>query len=80
MNGKLGSLNEAEKDAIEILTKAIINKIAHGPISFMKQSIKTKKINQHVDFVQRVFGLDEFVSDTEPEEAKTSEYEIDHRN
>ena len=64
MNGKLGSLNEAEKDAIEILTKAIINKIAHGPISF----------------IQRVFGLDEFVSDTEPEEAKTSEYEIDHRN
>jgi hypothetical protein len=46
----------------------------------MKQSIKTKKINQHVDFVQRVFGLDEFVSGTEPEEAKTSEYEIDHRN
>ena len=80
MNGKLGSLNEAEKDAIEILTKAIINKIAHGPISFMKQSIKTKKINQHVDFVQRVFGLDEFVSDAEPEESKTSDYEIDHRN
>ncbi|MDA8407967.1 MAG: glutamyl-tRNA reductase [Deltaproteobacteria bacterium] len=80
MNGKLGSLNEAEKDAVEILTKAIINKIAHGPIAFMKQSVKTKKINQHVDFVQRVFGLDEFVSGNEPEEAKTSEYEIDHRN
>ncbi len=80
MNGKLGPLSDAEKDAIEILTKAIINKIAHGPISFMKQSIKTKKINQHVDFVQRVFGLDEFVSGTEPKEVKTSEYETDHRN
>ena len=80
MNGKLGSLSAAERESIEILTKAIINKIAHGPISFMKQSIKTKKINQHVDFVQRVFDLDEFVAGTEQEEIETPNYELDHRN
>ncbi|MCX5873959.1 MAG: glutamyl-tRNA reductase [Deltaproteobacteria bacterium] len=80
MNGKFGSLDETEREAIDILTKAIINKIAHGPISFMKQSIKTTRRDQHVDFVQRVFGLDTFVSETESEEVKTSDYETDYRN
>lgn len=80
MNGKLGSLDETEREAIDILTKAIINKIAHGPISFMKQSLKTTRRDQHVDFVQRVFGLDTFVSETESEEVKTSDYETDYRN
>ncbi|MGC8603356.1 MAG: glutamyl-tRNA reductase [Desulfomonilaceae bacterium] len=80
MNGKLSSLSDAERESIEILTKAIINKIAHGPISFMKHSIKSRKSNQHVDFVQRVFNLDQFISDAGSEEIKTSDYEIDHRN
>ncbi len=80
MNGKLNDLNVAERDAIEILTRAIVNKIAHGPISFMKKSIKTSRSNQHVDFVQRVFDLDTFVSDDDSEEIKTSDHEIDNRN
>ncbi|MDQ1284996.1 MAG: Glutamyl-tRNAGlu reductase, dimerization domain, partial [Thermodesulfobacteriota bacterium] len=78
--GRLAELNDTEREAIDILTKSIINKIAHGPISFMKQSLKTSRHNQHIDFVQRVFDLNTFVSGSESEEAQILDHETDHRN
>ncbi|MFH0957671.1 MAG: glutamyl-tRNA reductase, partial [Pseudomonadota bacterium] len=80
LNGRLTRLSDAEREAIDILTKSIINKIAHGPITFMKQSLKTTRHNQHIDFVQRVFDLNTFVSGSESEEAQISDHETDHRN
>ncbi len=80
LNGRLAELNDTEREAIDILTKSIINKIAHGPISFMKPSLKTSRHNQHIDFVQRVFDLNSFVSGSESEEAQILDHETDHRN
>ena len=80
MNGRLSRLSDSEREAIDILTRSIINKIAHGPISFMKQSLNTSRHNQHIDFVQRVFDLDNFVSGSESEEAQILDHETDHRN
>jgi glutamyl-tRNA reductase len=80
LNGRLAPLSDSERESIDILTKSIINKIAHGPISFMKQSLKTSRHNQHIDFVQRVFDLNTFVSGSESEEAQISDHETDHRN
>lgn len=79
-NGKLARLDPAEREIIEMITRAIINKIAHDPISFIKQSGTRARRNLCLDMAQRMFKLDGFVSTLEPGEEERTENEPHHRN
>ncbi len=58
MNGKLSDLSPEQRDAVERITRSIINKIAHDPISFLKRTGASSKRNTYLDLTQRVFNLE----------------------
>jgi glutamyl-tRNA reductase len=68
LNGKLGHLGASEREAVEAVTRAIVNKIAHEPIVFLKHSGVTSKGPLYLDAVQKLFGLDSLSGDAEPED------------
>lgn len=56
-NGKLSSLTPAQRDTVEIITRSIINKIAHDPIAFLKKAGSSSKRNDYFYAAQRMFRL-----------------------
>jgi glutamyl-tRNA reductase len=61
MRGKLGPLTAQQEQAIEQLTRGIIAKIAHGPISALRRNAGDATV---IDRIRNIFRLDE---ETEPE-------------
>lgn len=63
--GRLGSLSEDQERALEALTRGIINKVAHGPISELRRQAaaqaetSTRGEGELVSAVRRMFGLRE---------------------
>lgn len=57
VRGKLGALTPQQEDAIEALTRGIINKIAHGPISELRRRAGDPEGVHVVDAIRRVFHL-----------------------
>ncbi|MBD3398682.1 glutamyl-tRNA reductase, partial [Candidatus Micrarchaeota archaeon] len=57
MNGKLSGLTQEQKEAIEAITKGIINKIAHDPIVFLKKMSSRNSGNHYTDVTQKMFHL-----------------------
>ncbi len=66
-NGKLANLTPDQREAVEIITRAIVNKIAHYPVSFLKKTKSGPKQSLYLDVVQKLFALDSEV-DTLTEE------------
>lgn len=58
LNGKLGNLSPEEREAIENITRSIINKVAHDPIVFLKEAGNSPKQRTYLDFARKIFGLD----------------------
>lgn len=58
LNGKLSNLSTADRETVEMITRSIINKIAHDPILFLKRAGKSSRRNQLLDVAQRLFNLD----------------------
>lgn len=57
---RLGQLSPEQEDALDALTRGIINKVAHGPISEMRRHAAghaTGEANEVVSFVRRMFRL-----------------------
>ena len=54
---KLGPLDPEQEKALESLTRSIINKIAHPPISEMKKLASHPDGLHFVQFVKRAFNL-----------------------
>ncbi len=73
LNGKLSELSQNEREIVELITRSIINKIAHDPISFLKQTGLTNKQNIYLDLVQRLFRLDTTSENGEQGEKEKSE-------
>jgi glutamyl-tRNA reductase len=71
INGKLGELTPAERDAVEMITRSIINKIAHDPISFLKKAGKRSKGSTYLDITQRLFNLNGFRTDDEAKDEES---------
>jgi len=67
-NGKLASLTPDQRRTVEIVTRGIINKIAHDPISFLKKTGTESKRNLHLDVAQKMFKLDGLALDANLEE------------
>jgi glutamyl-tRNA reductase len=57
MRGKLGALTPEQEQALEVLTKSIINKIAHGPISELRRHATQPDGHHFVAAIRKVFRL-----------------------
>ncbi|MFH1115032.1 MAG: glutamyl-tRNA reductase [Pseudomonadota bacterium] len=65
INGKLSELTPAEREAVEMITRSIINKIAHDPISFLKKAGTRSKGKTYLDIAQRLFNINGLRADDE---------------
>jgi glutamyl-tRNA reductase len=59
VRGRLGSLSPEQELAIEALTRGIVNKIMHTPVSALKTAAREPEATTVVDLVRRLFNLPE---------------------
>jgi len=59
MRSRLGQLTPQQEEALEALTKAIINKIAHGPISELRRTAAEPDGAETVGIIRKVFRFGE---------------------
>lgn len=57
--GKLGALTPQQEEAIEALTRGIINKLAHGPISEIRRVANEPDGPNAIEAIRRMFRLGE---------------------
>jgi glutamyl-tRNA reductase len=58
MRGKLGALTPEQEQAIEAMTKGMMNKIAHGPISEIRRQSSHPEGHLIIAAIRKVFRLD----------------------
>ena len=54
---KLGPLSPDQEKALEALTRGMMNKVAHHPITEMKQMAGHPDGRRYIEFVRRTFNL-----------------------
>jgi len=54
---RMKHLSDKDKAAIDYLSKAIVNKLIHGPSMLLKQTEQNEAGNPAVDIVRKMFGL-----------------------
>ena len=59
VRGRLGPLNPEQELAVEALTRGIVNKIMHTPISTLKSAAREPEATTVIDLVRRLFNLQE---------------------
>jgi|GraSoiStandDraft_46_1057282.scaffolds.fasta_scaffold01801_3 glutamyl-tRNA reductase len=59
VRGRLGSLSPDQELAVDALTRGIINKIMHTPISTLKTAARESEATTVIDLVRRLFNLQE---------------------
>jgi glutamyl-tRNA reductase len=57
--GRLASLNAEQQEAVEALTRGMLNKILHGPLTEMKSGAGNPEHRTLVQMVRRMFGVNE---------------------
>ena len=57
MRSKFGTLTPEQEQALEALTKSIINKVAHGPISELRRHASEPDGHQFIATIRKVFRL-----------------------
>jgi glutamyl-tRNA reductase len=57
VRGRLGQLTPDQEIAVEALTRGIINKVMHTPITTLKTAAKESEVTTVVDVVRRLFNL-----------------------
>ncbi|MGH9674060.1 MAG: glutamyl-tRNA reductase [Bryobacteraceae bacterium] len=57
LRGKLGPLTPQQEEALEALTRGLVNKIAHGPISELRRGAQQLNGLPVADFIRRIFRL-----------------------
>jgi glutamyl-tRNA reductase len=72
VRGRLGPLSPDQELALEKLTRGIINKIMHTPISTLKTAARGPEVTTLIDVVRRLFKLQEKAEDVthSPRETK----------
>ena len=55
---QLGPLTEEQRQALEVLTASITQKLLHDPIIFLKRNRRPRNPHQELDLVRRLFHLD----------------------
>jgi len=59
VRGRLGALSPEQELAVEALTRGIVNKIMHTPVSTLKTAAREPEATTVVDLVRRLFNLQE---------------------
>lgn len=59
VRGRLGALTPQQEEAVETLTRGLINKIAHTPIAELRRHASLPDGLQTVDMIRRLFRLDD---------------------
>ena len=59
MRGKLGNLSPQQEEALEALTRGIINKIAHGPISELRRMAAQPEGHHFASVIRKAFRLND---------------------
>jgi glutamyl-tRNA reductase len=57
VRGRLGALSPEQEMAVEALTRGIINKIMHTPITTLKSAARDSEATTVVELVRRIFNL-----------------------
>jgi glutamyl-tRNA reductase len=57
VRGRLGALSPEQELAIETMTRGIINKIMHTPITTLKTAAREQQATTVIDLVRRIFNL-----------------------
>lgn len=57
LRGRLGELSPEQEMAVEALTKGIINKIMHTPITTLKSAARDPEATTVIDLVRKLFNL-----------------------
>ncbi len=73
---KLKNLSEEEKEAIEILTKSLIQKLLYYPINFIKKSYHEEG-KYAISLIRQIFELDEPFKEISDEDLNVLSCEID---
>jgi glutamyl-tRNA reductase len=74
VRGRMGQLTPEQEMAVEALTRGIINKVMHTPITTLKSAAKESEATTIVDVVRRLFNLQVKGKDASKETAgKTDE-------
>jgi glutamyl-tRNA reductase len=58
VRGKLGTLTPQQEEALDLLTRGLINKIAHGPISELRRQAGQPDGIPIIDAIRKVFRLE----------------------
>jgi len=58
MKGKFGTLTREQEEALEAVTRGIINKIAHGPISELRHRASEADAPHYLTVIRKVFRLE----------------------
>ncbi len=64
VRGRLGPLSPDQEIALEKLTRGIINKIMHTPITTLKTAARGPEVTTLIDVVRRLFKLQEKAEET----------------
>ncbi|MGH9450695.1 MAG: glutamyl-tRNA reductase [Terriglobia bacterium] len=57
--GPLSTLNPAQREAVDALTQAIVNKVLHGPVTELKNAASHPEHGALVQMVRKIFGVSE---------------------
>jgi len=55
---RLPGLEEKEREALEAMTRAIVNKLLHHPFAHLREMAADQPDEKTIEFVQRLFGLE----------------------
>ena len=55
---KFRDLTDDQREALEALTRGMMNKVAHHPIREAKRSVTDPRARTSIDDIRRIFGLD----------------------
>ena len=59
MRGRLGALSPQQEEALDALTRAMMNKIAHGPIAELRRHANGETSSLVLETIRKAFRLDE---------------------
>jgi glutamyl-tRNA reductase len=57
VRGRLGTLSPEQELAVEALTRGIVSKIMHTPISTLKTAVREPEATTVIDLIRRLFNL-----------------------
>jgi glutamyl-tRNA reductase len=57
VRGRLGKLTPEQELAVEAMTRGIVNKVLHAPITTLKSAARDPEATTVIDLIRRVFNL-----------------------